>query len=132
MDSKEVTHAGLDPEDAKAAVVGHVGKLSNKAAPEPPAAQDRTPHEREVERLIKQSKTIVDTAVAAGTGQTDPMLQWFEFDHLPDPLKAVSAQFWALACSLIALLPRNPERTVALRKLLEAKDCAVRSKLYVG
>ena len=27
-------------------------------------------------------------------------------------------------------LPRNPERTVALRKLLEAKDCAVRAVLY--
>ena len=26
-------------------------------------------------------------------------------------------------------LPRNPERTVALRKLLEAKDCIVRSRL---
>lgn len=29
------------------------------------------------------------------------------------------------------LLPRNPERTVALRKLLEAKDAAVRAKLFV-
>jgi hypothetical protein len=26
-------------------------------------------------------------------------------------------------------LPRSPERTVALRKLLEAKDAAVRAKL---
>ena len=27
-------------------------------------------------------------------------------------------------------VPRNPERTAALRKLLEAKDCAVRAVLY--
>jgi hypothetical protein len=27
-------------------------------------------------------------------------------------------------------LPRNPERTAALRKLLEAKDAAVRARLY--
>lgn len=27
------------------------------------------------------------------------------------------------------LPPRDPERTVALRKLLEAKDCAVRAAL---
>jgi hypothetical protein len=27
-------------------------------------------------------------------------------------------------------LPRNPERTTALRKLLEAKDCAVRASIY--
>jgi hypothetical protein len=29
-------------------------------------------------------------------------------------------------------LPHNPERTGALRKLLEAEDCAVRAKLWVG
>jgi hypothetical protein len=28
------------------------------------------------------------------------------------------------------VLPRNPERTVALRKLLEAKDAAVRAQLF--
>jgi hypothetical protein len=31
----------------------------------------------------------------------------------------------------VGKLPANPERTVALRKLLEAKDCAVRAVLYV-
>jgi hypothetical protein len=31
---------------------------------------------------------------------------------------------------LQAALPRNPERTVALRKLLEAKDAAVRALLF--
>lgn len=30
---------------------------------------------------------------------------------------------------LVNTLPRNPERTVALRKLLEAKDAAVRAVL---
>jgi hypothetical protein len=34
-----------------------------------------------------------------------------------------------MAHKVVALLPRNPERTVALRKLLEAKDCAVRAAL---
>lgn len=28
------------------------------------------------------------------------------------------------------LLPRDPERTVALRRLLEAKDCAVRAVIF--
>jgi hypothetical protein len=32
-----------------------------------------------------------------------------------------------MARSLIDTIPRNPERTVALRKLLEAKDAAVRA-----
>jgi len=30
---------------------------------------------------------------------------------------------------MMATLPRNPERTVALRKLLESKDAAVRAAL---
>ena len=60
----------------------------------------------------------------------DPLLQFFKFDHLPPHLAAVSGDFYALACNLVTTLPRNPERTVALRKLLEAKDCAVRAVLY--
>jgi hypothetical protein len=35
-----------------------------------------------------------------------------------------------MADHLVATVPRNPERTVALRKLLEAKDCAVRALIY--
>ena len=61
----------------------------------------------------------------------DPMMQFFAFDHLPKYLADVSAPFASLAAHLVATLPRNPERTVALRKLLEAKDCAVRSQLYI-
>lgn len=60
----------------------------------------------------------------------EPMLQFFEFAHLPEPLQAVSARFHHLASVIATEVPRNPERTVALRKLLEAKDCAVRAVLY--
>lgn len=60
----------------------------------------------------------------------EPMLQFFAFDHLPPDLAAVSGEFCKLAYGLVAVLPRNPERTVALRKLLEAKDCAVRARFY--
>lgn len=60
----------------------------------------------------------------------DPMLQFFEFKHLRPDLQEVSRPFGELAQEIIAKLPRNPERTVALRKLLEAKDCAVRALLY--
>lgn len=59
----------------------------------------------------------------------DPLLQFFAYEHLPAALKSVSAPFWELANKICLTLPRNPERTVALRKLLEAKDCAVRSCL---
>lgn len=57
----------------------------------------------------------------------DHILQFFEYSHLPPRLQAVSVQFAELAGHIHANLPRNPERTVALRKLLEAKDAAVRS-----
>ncbi len=61
---------------------------------------------------------------------TEPLLQFFSFAHLPQHLQGVSGEFYGLACTTIALCPRNPERTVALRKLLEAKDCAVRALLF--
>jgi hypothetical protein len=54
--------------------------------------------------------------------------QFFAYAHLPAALQEVSKPFGELA-SLILTLPRNPERTVALRKLLEAKDAAVRAKM---
>jgi len=60
------------------------------------------------------------------------MMKWFAFEHLPEHLKVVSAKFCVLACSLCALVESGPERTVALRKLLEAKDAAVRAKLNPG
>lgn len=60
------------------------------------------------------------------------IIQFFAYEHLPPHLQKVSAPFCELAKALVAEgtgLPRNPERTVALRKLLEAKDAAVRALL---
>lgn len=55
--------------------------------------------------------------------------QFFEYGHLPEHLQVISKPFAEMARQILATLPRNPERTVALRKLLEAKDAAVRAKL---
>lgn len=60
----------------------------------------------------------------------EPILQFFMFAHLPPALQIVSRPFNVLAHELCQTLPRNPERTVALRKLLESKDAAVRAALY--
>jgi len=57
------------------------------------------------------------------------IIQFFVFAHLPAELREVSRPFGELADRIVATLPRNPERTVALRKLLEAKDAAVRAAL---
>lgn len=69
----------------------------------------------------------------------DHIMQFFAYAHLPPHLQEVSRPFCELAETLVGeaasekqagiapLVPRNPERTVALRKLLEAKDAAVRA-----
>lgn len=62
--------------------------------------------------------------------QNETMLQFFKYDHLPAHLQAISKPFGELAQQIVQELPSNPERTVALRKLLEAKDCAVRATLF--
>jgi hypothetical protein len=73
---------------------------------------------------IEMALDNIEKAIAA-----EPILQFFEFSHLPADLQGVSVRFHALAHNLVNRLPRNPERTVALRKLLEAKDAAVRAKI---
>lgn len=62
--------------------------------------------------------------------QSEYLLQFFKYDHLPEKFQAISKPFGELAMSLCLTLPKNPERTTALRKLLEAKDCAVRANLF--
>jgi len=57
----------------------------------------------------------------------DHIEQFFAYEHLPPNLQAISKPFGELARKILDALPRNPERTVALRKLLEAKDAAVRA-----
>lgn len=54
-------------------------------------------------------------------------MQFFAYAHLPPHLQAVSRPYAELAEYTVATVPRNPERTVALRKLLESKDAAVRA-----
>lgn len=58
------------------------------------------------------------------------LLQFFDYEHLPPHLQAVSKPFGDMARQLALTLPGNAESTTALRKLLEAKDCAVRAVLF--
>jgi len=59
--------------------------------------------------------------------EQDHVLQFFHYAHLPDVLQSRSRPFCDVARQIIDTTPRNPERTVALRKLLEAKDANVRA-----
>ena len=62
--------------------------------------------------------------------EQESLLQFFSYAHLPAHLQVISKPFADLARMIFDNLPRNPERTVALRKLLESKDCAVRAQLF--
>jgi hypothetical protein len=56
--------------------------------------------------------------------------RYFTFQHLAEGLQQVSRPFCDLAHHLAAMPHEDPaELTVSLRKLLEAKDAAVRSVL---
>ena len=57
------------------------------------------------------------------------LLGFFEYRHLPPHLAKVSEQCYGLAHRLIEDCGSNAEFTAGLRKLLEAKDCFVRSAL---
>lgn len=66
---------------------------------------------------------------ASNMDKHSKILWFFRYDHLPKNLQEVSKPFGDLAFELIENLPRNEELYQALRKLLEAKDCAVRASL---
>lgn len=56
--------------------------------------------------------------------------KFFEYEHLPPPLQAVSRIFADAVEDVLHLVTDDSaELTAALRKLLEAKDCAVRAAL---
>lgn len=59
----------------------------------------------------------------------EPIMQYFAYAHLTPRLATVSAQFATLADFIVTVLPRSAERTVALRKLLESRDAALRAAL---
>jgi hypothetical protein len=63
------------------------------------------------------------------TGMTAPILRYFATDHLPHDLAEVSIPFRVLAEQIDQDLPDGAEKSTALRKLLEAKDAAVRAAL---
>lgn len=62
--------------------------------------------------------------------RTYPILQYFKYEHLPKHLQAASKPYaeiaWRAAESTLGF---HPEVEAGLRKLLEAKDCFVRSQL---
>lgn len=79
------------------------------------------------EALEKLARATI-TPLLVKMSEQEPILKFFTFAHLPERLQGVSFAFASLAVQVMEL-PRSAERTVALRKILEGKDAAVRAAL---
>lgn len=60
------------------------------------------------------------------------LLKYFAYEHLPSDLRELSKLYHDMAVRMSDRLPDGSEKTVAIRKLLEAKDAAVRSMAVDG
>jgi hypothetical protein len=56
-------------------------------------------------------------------------IQYFSYEHLPEHLQEISKPICELAHLMEEMLPDGPEKSVGMRKLLEAKDAFVRAGL---
>lgn len=61
--------------------------------------------------------------------RVNPIMRFFDYEHLPPKLQAVSKPIGDLARQMDDALPDSAEKSVGLRKLLEAKDALVRAAL---
>jgi len=77
---------------------------------------------------MEDFEALFARAMDAASPPVKHVLQYFKFAHLPRALQPAGRAFAELAVD-VANGPQNPETTVALRKLLEAKDAAVRALL---
>ena len=76
--------------------------------------------------LLATTKTKKETHKM---GSSNEIMKYFGYSHLPEHLQEVSKQFHTLADYIDQTLPDGPEKSVALRKLLEGKDAAVRAAI---
>jgi len=79
---------------------------------------------------MTENKSDEPVEIQGKTISPDPIMQFFGYKHLPVPLQAISRPFFEIADCCHSELPDNPERVECLRKILEAKDCAVRAFIF--
>lgn len=80
------------------------------------------------EWLSKYDESMI-LPLGNGEHKPHPLMRYFAYKHLPTILATVSVSFYNLACKMDEHLPDSDQKKVALQKLLEAKDAAVRSAL---
>jgi len=66
------------------------------------------------------------TGLSGRHPSTTGILRYFTYGHLRPELQVISKTFADQAHRMAGMLEDGPELTACLRKLLEAKDCAIR------
>lgn len=87
----------------------------------------------ERDRQIEMANMLPDPEVPEPWSFRHPSVRHFGLlfahAHLPSDLSDISARFERLALELLDVCHDGPELKTALRRLLEAKDCAVRQRV---
>lgn len=94
--------------------------------------RNETPEEKKLEAKAKAKSTASDTAMPPVRSMVDVfgVLKYFAWEHLPAHLQEVSKPFYMIALDVAERWvdgADEDETNMALRKLLEAKDAAVRA-----
>ncbi|WNM68753.1 hypothetical protein SEA_SOOS_23 [Gordonia phage Soos] len=110
---------------------GHSGECLRKANPIDPDQSTYPIASEYIEKAVTAMQEHNDQQARATIREgrhpgTVHLLDLFEYGHLPPHLAVISAKFEVLAHDLVLHLQDGPELTAGLRKLVEAKDCAVR------
>lgn len=82
-----------------------------------------------IQRLLRAAERD-QMAQQTDAAAAEPMLQFFAYADREPAVQALGFAFSEIAARIVETVPRSPERTVCLRKLLEAKDCAFRAQLF--
>lgn len=101
---------------------------------EPLCSDDPEAHRQAIADGDHDRRAAVDAGeerAVMGAGE-DRMMSWFDPRCVPHDLKRVGILFYNLASDIVLMVEPGPERTVALRKLLEAKDAALRATMLPG
>lgn len=81
---------------------------------------------------ISPALAAVSAALCVDIVPAERLLKFSAFEHLRADLQQYSVPFSNLAHHIVLAIPAGPERDVALGKLLEAKDAAVRAVAIPG
>lgn len=77
--------------------------------------------------------TMSNETTEGGGVPEHSLMRWFDGSHLRSPeLRGLVEGYRGVAKVLDYQLPGSAEKTVALRKLLESKDAAVRAAIEAG